>query len=87
MNGPTHGRIVAVNGPLVTCEVDEEREVLQNEVAYVTVSYTHLRAHETPEHLVCRLLLEKKKTEHKQRTTPATVLLEATIKIINKSHT
>ena len=24
----------------------------------VTVSYTHLRAHETPEHLVCRLLLE-----------------------------
>eukprot|EP00658_Telonema_sp_P-2_P046773 TRINITY_DN35074_c0_g1_i1.p1 TRINITY_DN35074_c0_g1~~TRINITY_DN35074_c0_g1_i1.p1 ORF type:complete len:177 (+),score=73.23 TRINITY_DN35074_c0_g1_i1:2-532(+) len=27
----------------------------------LTVSYTHLRAHETPEHLVCRLLLEKKK--------------------------
>src|SRR5678815_1720240 len=25
------------------------------------ISYTHLRAHETPEHLVCRLLLEKKK--------------------------
>eukprot|EP00658_Telonema_sp_P-2_P022843 TRINITY_DN19143_c0_g1_i1.p1 TRINITY_DN19143_c0_g1~~TRINITY_DN19143_c0_g1_i1.p1 ORF type:complete len:115 (+),score=12.56 TRINITY_DN19143_c0_g1_i1:146-490(+) len=30
--------------------------------ALVAVSYTHLRAHETPEHLVCRLLLEKKKT-------------------------
>src|SRR5674536_284074 len=30
---------------------------------YVPVSYTHLRAHETPEHLVCRLLLEKKKTK------------------------
>ena len=28
---------------------------------YKPVSYTHLRAHETPEHLVCRLLLEKKK--------------------------
>ena len=28
---------------------------------YIPVSYTHLRAHETPEHLVCRLLLEKKK--------------------------
>ena len=28
---------------------------------FITVSYTHLRAHETPEHLVCRLLLEKKK--------------------------
>ena len=27
----------------------------------VPVSYTHLRAHETPEHIVCRLLLEKKK--------------------------
>src|SRR5678816_1716975 len=27
----------------------------------LAVSYTHLRAHETPEHLVCRLLLEKKK--------------------------
>src|SRR5678816_3310377 len=28
--------------------------------AIIAVSYTHLRAHETPEHLVCRLLLEKK---------------------------
>src|SRR5678816_232807 len=28
---------------------------------HTAVSYTHLRAHETPEHLVCRLLLEKKK--------------------------
>eukprot|EP00658_Telonema_sp_P-2_P067844 TRINITY_DN56781_c0_g1_i2.p1 TRINITY_DN56781_c0_g1~~TRINITY_DN56781_c0_g1_i2.p1 ORF type:complete len:117 (+),score=12.80 TRINITY_DN56781_c0_g1_i2:186-536(+) len=32
--------------------------------ALSSVSYTHLRAHETPEHLVCRLLLEKKKTHH-----------------------
>src|SRR5678815_919103 len=30
-------------------------------LAQIPVSYTHLRAHETPEHLVCRLLLEKKK--------------------------
>ena len=28
------------------------------------VSYTHLRAHETPEHLVCRLLLEKKNNKN-----------------------
>ena len=28
-----------------------------------TVSYTHLRAHETSLHLVCRLLLEKKNNE------------------------
>src|SRR5674536_192371 len=27
-------------------------------VSPTPVSYTHLRAHETPEHLVCRLLLE-----------------------------
>ena len=27
----------------------------------ITVSYTHLRAHETLRYLVCRLLLEKKK--------------------------
>src|SRR5678815_3440119 len=27
-------------------------------LALDSVSYTHLRAHETPEHLVCRLLLE-----------------------------
>src|SRR5678816_3384320 len=31
------------------------------------VSYTHLRAHETPEHLVCRLLLEKKKKKKKKK--------------------
>ena len=35
------------------------------EKASEPVSYTHLRAHETPEHLVCRLLLEKKKKQHK----------------------
>src|SRR5678816_2899431 len=42
-----------------------ERRVEVREVHHNTprgaVSYTHLRAHETPEHLVCRLLLEKKK--------------------------
>ena len=29
-----------------------------------TVSYTHLRAHETDSYLVCRLLLEKKKNNN-----------------------
>ena len=29
---------------------------------YKAVSYTHLRAHETDSYLVCRLLLEKKKS-------------------------
>ena len=37
--------------------------VLTHEGDYIntTVSYTHLRAHETDSYLVCRLLLEKKK--------------------------
>src|SRR5678815_5876987 len=34
---------------------------LEFPIEHRAVSYTHLRAHETPEHLVCRLLLEKKK--------------------------
>ena len=32
-----------------------------------TVSYTHLRAHETRHDLVCRLLLEKKKKKKKEK--------------------
>src|SRR5664279_6293160 len=34
-----------------------------------TVSYTHLRAHETDSYLVCRLLLEKKKTKKTKTIT------------------
>ena len=30
-------------------------------IMHISVSYTHLRAHETGRNLVCRLLLEKKK--------------------------
>src|SRR5450756_3007902 len=32
-----------------------------------SVSYTHLRAHETRHELVCRLLLEKKKKQKRQK--------------------
>ena len=32
----------------------------------ISVSYTHLRAHETRGNLVCRLLLEKKKKQVKE---------------------
>ena len=35
--------------------------VILSGAGVVTVSYTHLRAHETKANLVCRLLLEKKK--------------------------
>ena len=38
-----------------------DNSLAEIEVSAEAVSYTHLRAHETPEHLVCRLLLEKKK--------------------------
>ena len=47
---------------LAIAEIKEAKPELTN-----TVSYTHLRAHETPEHLVCRLLLEKKKKNQKKR--------------------
>eukprot|EP00831_Metopus_contortus_P037612 TRINITY_DN29636_c0_g1_i1.p2 TRINITY_DN29636_c0_g1~~TRINITY_DN29636_c0_g1_i1.p2 ORF type:complete len:126 (-),score=4.42 TRINITY_DN29636_c0_g1_i1:1-378(-) len=43
------------------------------------VSYTHLRAHETSLHLVCRLLLEKKKKTNSQQIAPHT----ATYRMIN----
>ena len=36
-------------------------------VVVAAVSYTHLRAHETGRNLVCRLLLEKKKKEKKEK--------------------
>ena len=39
-------------------------EMVKNVVCgTLTVSYTHLRAHETGRNLVCRLLLEKKKAQ------------------------
>ncbi|CUX69123.1 hypothetical protein BN3590_03586 [Clostridium sp. C105KSO15] len=36
-------------------------------ICVITVSYTHLRAHETRHDLVCRLLLEKKKNKKKRK--------------------
>src|SRR5678815_1135907 len=37
--------------------IDEMTATPERACTSTTVSYTHLRAHETPEHLVCRLLL------------------------------
>src|SRR5660397_108340 len=45
----------------------EDPEVRRRMRALYPVSYTHLRAHETKAHLVCRLLLEKKKTTRSTR--------------------
>ena len=47
-------------------EFIQEAEALSD--LWTSVSYTHLRAHETPEHLVCRLLLEKKKKTKQAKT-------------------
>ena len=46
-------------------------EVLGEVFGVTTVSYAHLRAHETRHDLVCRLLLEKKKKQPsiRERTT------------------
>ena len=41
-------------------------------LAHDPVSYTHLRAHETVLDLVCRLLLEKKKTHITETTSTHT---------------
>ena len=53
---PLGGTVIAVNSAL--------------EDTPETVSYTHLRAHETPEHLVCRLLLAQKKYDPGTNPTP-----------------
>ena len=47
----------------VTYKADEQKAKLRfyDDTDHKSVSYTHLRAHETKANLVCRLLLEKKK--------------------------
>ena len=47
---------------LNTADVTQARLAAVLNAAAEPVSYTHLRAHETVLDLVCRLLLEKKKT-------------------------
>lgn len=44
MDSHTRGRIIAINGPLATCEIGQHLEVLQNEVAYVYCDGTPLKA-------------------------------------------
>ena len=62
IGSPNLGKFVAANKELLKADVilisDSSMLSMENPSP---VSYTHLRAHETPEHLVCRLLLEKKK--------------------------
>ena len=48
-------------------DLAEKTDLTTNYIGMVAVSYTHLRAHETDSYLVCRLLLEKKKTRKKKK--------------------
>src|SRR5678815_1882884 len=47
-------RVDSFSGLLVNYAVAQKADVIVRGIR--AVSYTHLRAHETPEHLVCRLL-------------------------------
>ena len=55
------------NGRMITRDESnafyENGAVAMDGNTITTVSYTHLRAHETGRNLVCRLLLEKKKKQ------------------------
>ena len=64
------GWAVAVAGTsfLLSFANSEQNKTVCKDII-IPVSYTHLRAHETPEHLVCRLLLEKKKKHTKHNNT------------------
>ena len=67
----TEGEIIAeIHSPVParTYDAIKRRTWLGTGRCQGAVSYTHLRAHETPEHLVCRLLLEKKNIHHKHTT-------------------
>ena len=57
-NGDLRGCI----GSVMPTTASLAAEVVAESVAAATVSYTHLRAHETVLDIVCRLLLAKKNT-------------------------
>src|SRR5678816_313250 len=58
--GPNLGKGFDITQVITTCGMGLSGDTLYAYFAFRigAVSYTHLRAHETPEHLVCRLLLE-----------------------------
>src|SRR5678815_6045019 len=62
LDAEQHREFIAALGHIAVAddllEPGLQSEIVRGDVQ--PVSYTHLRAHETPEHLVCRLLLEKK---------------------------
>ena len=57
----SYGTLVTVLNPEPEEDMPFEEFCKKYEISPRAVSYTHLRAHETPEPLVCRLLLDTKK--------------------------
>ena len=53
-----------LRAPITELLQDAEDDMPLDRRCFSTVSYTHLRAHETVLELLCRLLLEKKKRQH-----------------------
>src|SRR5678815_3020894 len=62
MSWSAHSERLTIVPARIPPRITRERSTLFTATSCVgnptAVSYTHLRAHETPEHLVCRLLLE-----------------------------
>ena len=58
----------AFGHPLIDCQEGALRDDFDFG-AMILFRYTHLRAHETPDHPVCGLLLEKKKKKKKNTYT------------------
>ena len=52
--------VPVAEGMIVKTDTKLVKETQEATLAFIPVSYTHLRAHETVLDLVCRLLLEKK---------------------------
>ena len=64
-----HANLALGEGDALRLLDEDGLRVTATDAAEVAVSYTHLRDHETPEHLVCRLLLEKKKRKNIEYNT------------------
>ena len=65
--GIQDARLAAHNELVLFCAADPMQVVGDLLRDLGTVSYTHLRAHETVLDLVCRLLLEKKKKNKQEK--------------------
>eukprot|EP00831_Metopus_contortus_P015008 TRINITY_DN16232_c0_g1_i1.p2 TRINITY_DN16232_c0_g1~~TRINITY_DN16232_c0_g1_i1.p2 ORF type:complete len:123 (-),score=15.52 TRINITY_DN16232_c0_g1_i1:67-435(-) len=66
-------KVVVQEYSKMAMELEQSKYVPQFLLSSISVSYTHLRAHETSLHLVCRLLLEKKKKKQLNKNITTTI--------------